>query len=258
MSRARSRREKLLVRARQLGVSPGWHFEDLEPQPKKQPKLVVKPDAVYEAEMERDMAAVWQTHEATSTWSTYRALWPNSRTFRSNWPQLATDLIVADWKVSRAEKTGAPIRTLEDGTVVIEEIDIEILDPPPAPEREPWQVRYADELAEHPSIGWAMQQSLDAVFSRAKLTPTSRAALRLWLEGESDAAIAQFIHRRPRFVPEIRRKALQAVIDAFRLSGNLIASESNPFVHVGEEASCSQLTTSTPSSARLSSGKLAV
>lgn len=248
MSRRRSRREKLQALALQHGLVDGFHFVDVEPKLpfRAERKLRVRPDAVYEAQLERDMRRLWQIHEATTTWPAYRATWPDRITFLRNWPLLALDLVVADWKVRRA------FSPLE-----VEAIPAEILMPPRPPEREPWQKRYAAEIERYPALGWALQQSLDAVFRRAKLTPTYATALRMWLQGESDQAIGRAIHRRSRFVAEIRTKALAAVLSAFRLPENVIAGESNPFVQVGRSAQQWSQPTSTPSSASRSSNKLA-
>ena len=207
MTRARNRREKLVALAYAKGMPDGFRIESFEPRPKRPKRLVVKSDAAFEAQLARDMERVWQTHEATATWPAYRAQWPNRAAFKANWPLLAFDLVVADWKVRRA---GSQLES--------EEIPAEILDPPPAPDREPWQARYAEEIAQHSSLGWALQQSLGAVFRRAKLSPTYAVALRMWLEGESDVAIAKAIRRQARFVPDIRMAALKSIKDAFGLA----------------------------------------
>ena len=169
-----------------------------------QRRIRVKADAVYEAELQAECDRIWQVHEGAGGWPAFKALWPNRSTFKSNWPDLAFDLIVADWKIRSAYSDAL-------------EVPVDVIDPPPPAPAAEWQATYNRELMDHMGFSRALVDGLGAVIRRAKLSSTYATVLRLWLEGESDANIAKAIRRRPRFVPELRREAMAAVVATFRL-----------------------------------------
>lgn len=123
----------------------------------------------------------WQTHEGRPRHPGYRESWPSTETFKSHWPALADLLIVAAWKIERA-----------DSAAEREEIDYDLLDPPSPPPRD-WRAIYAEELAASPKLAWAMaaEHPIGAVCLRARLTPLEAEALRLDVAGQSLSGIAR-------------------------------------------------------------------
>jgi hypothetical protein len=127
--------------------------------------------------------------------------WPTG-SFRLNWPLLANDLIVADWKIAGAAAADSPL---------LEETELEVLDPPPLQERD-WHDTYALELASAPAIAsdlsTAPGDGIELVLERAQLSAGERAVMRAWLYVPDLAAIAEDLAWRPQTVVILHRNAL--------------------------------------------------
>jgi hypothetical protein len=133
-------------------------------------------------------------------------MWPGGRTFHSNWPLLAFDLIVGAWKISGAE-------SLEETA----ELDIELLDPPEVPERG-WREIFAAELDSYPMIlqdleRGAQGDGVELVLERAGLTTSERLVIRGYLAGDEAPTIASDLGWRPQTVVLLLRNALQRLAD---------------------------------------------
>jgi hypothetical protein len=133
--------------------------------------------------LEAFCSAVWQRHSHGSHRPGPTRPWPTG-SFRLNWPLLAVDLVIANWKIAGAAAADSPL---------VEEIDVDLLDPPPAPERD-WREVFAVELASHQVIledleRGAKMDGVELVLERAGLTASERAVIRGWLAGD-DASTA--------------------------------------------------------------------
>lgn len=147
--------------------------------------------------LERWCATTWQTHEARARHPDYREVWPSTATFKTNWPKLASRLIVAAWKIDRAH---SPLER--------EEIEYEHLDPP-LRQRRNWRQIYAEELAESPRLAWALadEHPISAVILRARLSPLEADAFRLWAAGASLSSTARVMGRQKRAVKMFLERA---------------------------------------------------
>jgi hypothetical protein len=133
-------------------------------------------------------------------------MWPTIDTFHNNWPLLVVDLVVATWKIEGAE-------SLSERAA----IDVELLDPPPAPERD-WRATYAAELARHPLILEDLERGgridgTELVLERAGLTLSERTVIRGFLMGDDAKAIAQDLRWRPQTVGLILSNARHRLAD---------------------------------------------
>jgi hypothetical protein len=120
-------------------------------------------------------------------------MWPTTGSFHANWPLIANDLIVGDWKIAGAESLTETA-----------EIDEALLDPPPVQDRD-WRDVFAAELASHPAIledleKGAKMDGVELVLERAGLTTSERAVIRSWLAGDNAATIAEQLGWRPHMV----------------------------------------------------------
>jgi DNA-binding CsgD family transcriptional regulator len=122
--------------------------------------------------------------------------WPQTGTFKANWPKLAPDLIEASFLIVSAQQnsTGGPV-------------PYEVLDPPPI-DHHPWQQTYAAELTCTRFLGWDLggDNPTGAVMRRAQLTPLEQDVARLWLAGDSVGAISLSVHRQRRTVSELLKR----------------------------------------------------
>src|SRR6266566_2358538 len=107
-----------------------------DPEPRRGYRSAVTRDRI----LQEFCDGVWQRHEATHAQGGPITEWPNRSTFQSNWPLLARDLLIADWK-----HAGAYALTEES------EIALEVLEAQPAP-RKHWRETYALELASQPDF----------------------------------------------------------------------------------------------------------
>jgi hypothetical protein len=147
-----------------------------------------------ERSLEAFSRAVWQRHGHGGHRPGPTHPWPTG-SFHVNWPLLAVDLIIANWKIAGAAAADSPL---------VEEIDVDLLDPPPAPERD-WREVFAVELASHPSIledleRGAKMDGVELVLERAGLTASERLVIRGWLAGDDAATIAVDLSWRPQTV----------------------------------------------------------
>jgi hypothetical protein len=147
-----------------------------------------------ERHLEAFCSALWQRvgHGSHRQGPTHP--WPTG-SFRVNWPGLALDLVIADWKIAGAAAADSPS---------VEEIDVDLLDPPPVPDRD-WREVFAGELARHPMIledleRGAKLDGVEFVLERAGLTSSERAVIRGWLAGDDAGTIASDLRWRPQTV----------------------------------------------------------
>lgn len=139
----------------------------------------------------------WQTHEGRPRHPGYRETWPSTAVFKGRWPALAHLLIVAAWKIERAESPAE-----------FEEIAYDLLDPPPEPVRD-WRDTYAEELASSPKLAWALadENPIANVIRRARLSPLEAEAFRLWTAGASLSSTARVLGCQKRAVATLLDRA---------------------------------------------------
>jgi DNA-binding CsgD family transcriptional regulator len=140
--------------------------------------------------------------------------WPNARTYHTNWPQLAPDLIEADFKVISAQENNHG-----------DSVPYEYLDPPHLT-HEPWQLRYADELGSTRWIEWDLgnDNPIGAVMRRARLRPMEENVVRLWLAGDSIDAISSQVRRQKRTVRELLKRAQHKLRETYPVRPALLSS----------------------------------
>lgn len=162
-----------------------YNVAGLDPEPRAGFRSVKRRDA----ELERFSNAVWQRQERAARAPASRS-WPGREAFKTNWPQLAFELIVAAWKIAGAQA---------DSPVL--ELDVELLDPTPA-RRPHWRERYGEQLqplfaaALEPRDGQAPGDNLELVFELCELTAAERLVLRAFLARLDLADIAADAHER--------------------------------------------------------------
>lgn len=148
---------------------------------------------------------------STATWQRLRRarqvpspdVWPTRSDFLQYWPAIAEDLLVADWKIAKAEVTDVEL-----------EVAMEVLLPAPAPARD-WRELYCGELEDcalrpllEPAPGQAPGDNLELVFDYAQLTPGERVVIRPWLYDTSLEQVAQDLGWRLSTVQTLYRNAV--------------------------------------------------
>ena len=126
---------------------------------------------------------------------------------------MAVDLVIANWKIAGAAAADSPL---------VEEIDVDLLDPPPAPERD-WREVFAVELASHPASLEDLQRGakidgVELVLERAGLTASERLVIRGWLAGDDAGTIASDHGWRPQTVVMLLTNARDRLEDVERWS----------------------------------------
>ncbi len=165
-----------------------------------------------ERSLEAFSRAVWQRHDHGGHRPGPTHPWPTG-SFRVNWPLLAPDLIVANWKIAGAAAADSPL---------VEEIDVDLLDPPPVLERD-WREVFAAELASYPAILEDLERGakidgVELVLERAGLTASERLVIRGWLAGDDAATIAADLRWRPQTVIMLLTNARIRLEDVVRWS----------------------------------------
>jgi len=177
-----------------------WGIRGIDPEPKAGYRLTKTRNIHLQAFSD----AVWQRHEVHRPGHPGPLQqWPSSTAFHSNWPLLAQDLLVAEWKIAGAAAAELPL---------IEFGDIALLDPP-APPALDWHDTYALELAAAPGIASDLAaerlgDGIELVLERAQLSAGERAVMRTWLYNPDLETIAQDLGWRPQTVHTLYRNAL--------------------------------------------------
>ncbi len=145
--------------------------------------------------------AVWQRHEAGAH-SRNVSSWPNAIAFHQHWPELALDLIIADWKLGAVD------------TNAIMWAEIDKLDPKPLPSID-WRQLYVAELQARPELEALLfrEQStpgdnIEFILECAELTAGERAVIRPLLYGFEPRSIAADLSWRVQTVQILIRNAL--------------------------------------------------
>lgn len=124
--------------------------------------------------------------------------WPTHADFHEEWPLLAEDLIVAEWRYDGA--------WLLNG--VVQEIAVDLLDPP-LPQRHDWRRLYAPELGQHVGVAYdlASRNPVAAIARRARMTPAETDVFRAWAAGSSLSTIARDLGRAKSTVQTLLERA---------------------------------------------------
>lgn len=127
---------------------------------------------------------------------------PTHQQFRQYWPELARDLIVADWRIEGA------LAGVDD------EIDIELLDPSRAGSAG-WVDLYAEELGRFPALRYALsaENPVAEVARRARVPPNEFAAFRMWASEASERDIGRALGKPPQTIHVLITRARYRVLE---------------------------------------------
>ena len=150
-------------------------------------------------------------------------------------PKIAFDLIVAAWKIVELESEQLQLAPAQGDerehwlygvkscaqerhtAVATSELEVDLLDPKPVPERDARQL-YAAELSDHPAIlgdldAGGAQDGVELVLERANLSTRERMVVRPWLSGDDVREIASQLVMRPQAVALVLANARKRLED---------------------------------------------